>query len=174
MLAVERPDVESSAQEPGRVLLEKKAVALLGLGQIAPHPLGAAALDSEADRAQERLAVVVSLDEVIARTGSQRRDRNLSVVRGGEHDDREVGIALVKPLERLETGTVRQREVEQHHVDRDGARGLDRLLQRSGRHDAHAPGARIAQEYAQQEHVARIVLDHEGRSGSLAHSLPGP
>ena len=146
---------QQAALEAARLLGEH-----LGPAQLLAHVVGLAALDGVEDRAAQAVAVDAALDQVVLRACGHRLDAALDVAVAGEH---EVGDVRHRPraaLQRAEAARVGQPEVEQHAVDRLGAQQLERLGERPHAQDVERR-LFLAQQLADQERIALVVLDEE-------------
>ncbi len=124
--------------------------------------LGPLALDGVSQHSRKQLAFDPPFDEVVLRAGADRFQRQPLIIESRDDHDRLVAGVLLHVPEGLESLTVRQPQVQEHHVDTV----LLHVAQRSVQPVAPLELERgsvllLAQHVHDQARVAWIVLDQE-------------
>ena len=125
------------------------------------------ALDRVLHRPGDQIAGGPSLQEVVARPGAERLERQLLLVAAGQHEDRQVGRARAEPAERLEPAGIGQREVGHDGVGRRGREVGERRAQPARDGDLE-PGAELMQLPLQQVGGDLVGVDQQ-----QPHTAPG-
>jgi hypothetical protein len=133
------------------------------LGQFQPFFQGAPG-DGVTDRPPDGGAFELSFDQEILRAGFDGGDREIGIVIARQHNDRQRGRCLAHAGDGVETVTVRQRQIEQHHIA--GIHGnpvAGRLQRRYGMN--LEPAAFFAQDLAHEPRVTGIVFYQKYANG---------
>jgi hypothetical protein len=112
------------------------------------------------DRADERVALD-RLDQVVVGAGPHRRHHRVDLIVGGEHDDRQVAVALVQLADQLAAVDVGQAQVEAQDVGFGRGQGPPRARAVAA-HPHRIPGA-LEDRRDQGRHPA-VVLDQDDRA----------
>ena len=128
------------------------------------------ALGRVADRPAEGVRCRLALDQVVLRPGRDRREPGVFLGQAGQHDDRRRRGHGQYLRDDFQPAGVGQVQVQQDAAgDAVAAQLLLRLGQRARPHQGGADAA-VGEQFFDQDHVPRIVLDQQQRLG--AH-LPG-
>ena len=150
----------------------------LRLLQLALRLLQAPPFDRVADDPVQEQPVDLALDQVVLRSGADRRRAQMLVGQPGQDYHGDGGQLLVQPADAVQLMRVRQAKIEQHAADSGRQRG--RLGQRPGAVGRdRSPG--LEQELFDNKRVAVVVLDEQhldmvrcGNSGRLGRrDIPG-
>ena len=127
------------------------------------------ALDGIADGAIQQAAVRLSLDQVVLGAGAKGVDAGLAVVQPGQHDDGHVRRQPARAGEGVQPAAVRQRQVQQDYVRRVFFQRLEAVGQRGEMRQGEGGRAALAQQFAQEQRVAGIVLHQQDIQRPFAH-----
>ena len=98
-------------------LIDECAEARFALGETAPQPRAFACI---AKRSAKQRRVGRALDEIVLRAGVHRRNRQPIIVARSEHDDRRVAGCMLQATECLESGAIRQAQIQEDGVEGTG------------------------------------------------------
>ena len=98
-------------------LIDECAEARFTLNETAPQARAFACI---AKRSAKQRRVGPALDQIVLRAGVHRRNRQPIIVARGEHDDRRVAGRMLQAAECLESGAIRQPQIEEDGVECTG------------------------------------------------------
>ena len=98
-------------------LIDECAEARFPLGETAPQPRAFACI---AKGSGKQRRVGRALDQIVLRAGVHRRNRQPIIVARSEDDDRRVAGSMLEATECLESGTIRQSQIQEDGVEDTG------------------------------------------------------
>src|SRR3712207_4837544 len=153
--------------------LHHEPEALLAAPELLLRPL---AFDCVANGPCYEVAISLALDEVVLGPHVQRLERDSLVLLAAQDHQRHPRGRRPHPAHGLQPARIRQREVEQDHVELRFAQVFERLVETLGvRNLEIGGGGSLREQYVDQPAVCRVVLNQQhpdGRSLHYARSLP--
>ena len=152
-------------EEQGRgqqAALESRVLlgAELAGAQIGRRELGTLALDGVQQRPPQHLGFDATLDQVVLRAGCQRGDAEVLVGEPGEHDDRDVGVALGDVVERGDAVRIGQVQVQQNAVRSRSGPVRVRRRPSTGPHHLDVDFG-VGDQFLDEQRVSAVVLDQQ-------------
>ena len=148
-------------------LAQQRAVRQAGELVMAREPpqreLAVFAFDRVADRAPQRVARHLPLDEVVLRARLDGPQRPRFVLEPAADDQRHVRDLLADATHHLHPAGVGQVKVRHDHVDRLVLREQERVSQRADVNDPVPRRPQLGDQPADQARVARVVFDQQQR-----------
>ena len=144
----------------------REVVALLeGALELKVFFLGAVAGDGRANVGKQFLVVPGLLDEVF-RAGADGLDHVVHGAVGRDHDDGQIGLALLELRQQLDAALAGQRQIEEHEIEALAIEELQSLLAVAGSFDDIVFKT---EQHLQRLANAGLVVDHQdGGRGSIA------
>ena len=113
-LLIERDAMLVEQRDRFLTLIDQRAEPRLPLDETAPQPRAFACI---AKRSRKQRRVGRALDQIVLRAGVHRRHRQPIIVARREDDDRRVAGGMLEATECLESGTIRQSQIQQDGVE---------------------------------------------------------